>query len=228
MPRPRKQLPIDIERRIRDLTDEGFSPSQIWRAIGEDKVDLKTVQRRAKEYAVPDASGPWGLADTDDPDAAALVLEVLPELVWRTQGRVRHITRDRAKWIVRIRRAAPSISPWAAYQLAMEYQRRANSNEGTVDLDLYLAFGPWENQEREQLWRRAVGAGYVRARNVIGRSWGWLERLMESTDGAARLLSEEEDMQIADGIRQLNEEAAASEAALQQIVAEGRKKTSEG
>lgn len=171
MPRPRKQLPIAIERKIRELADEGFSPSQIWRYVGEDKVDLKTVQRRVKEYAAPDTSGVWSLADAE-PEDARLVLEVYAEVVARTAGRA-WITRALADWIVRVRRAAPSLPPYNVYVVAREY-RRAAAKQDTKHiraLDAFLAFHPWESGESADRYEALLAAGIVGQPIYIGKWW---------------------------------------------------------
>jgi len=146
MPRPRKQLPIGIERRIRELAVEGFSPSQIWREIGEDRVDLKTVQRRCKEYSVPDTSEPWTLADST-PGDAALVLPVLAAVAERTNCRA-WISKERAGWIARVRTVAPTLPPFAAYVIAGEYQRAEAQGNAKLarTIDLYLASHAWEDE----------------------------------------------------------------------------------
>jgi len=162
MPRPRKQFPLVIENKIRELVLLGSSAREIHREIGGNRVaSLRTIQRRVAEIAPPPGDA-WTLAGPDW-GKADLLLPVLAEVIERSGGRVRTIPRDLAKWIVRVRRAAPTLPPWEAYELGVEYQRAAQGVKGALPLaflDAYLAFQPWTPEGAER-WQRALESGSV-------------------------------------------------------------------
>src|SRR5579883_2735957 len=89
MPRPRKKIPLEVEKAIRALAQEGYAPSQILAYVQRkypdqtEKLDAKTVQRRVKEYGPPDDSEPWTLA-TAPPAEAAVVMPVLGAMLAET------------------------------------------------------------------------------------------------------------------------------------------------
>ncbi len=160
MARPRKQLPAVYENSIRRMALEGYTAREIYATLNGN-ISLRTIQRRIVEL-VPPPGPAWTLA-APDWGKAELVLPVLAEVIERSEGRVREISRDLAKWIVRVRRAAPTIPLWDAYELAVAYQRSAQGAKGALPLaalDAYLAFRPWEPQGAER-WRLALAGGSV-------------------------------------------------------------------
>lgn len=91
------------------------------------------------------------------------MLPVLAEVIARSEGRVATISRDLARWIARVRRAAPDLPLWEAYEIANEYRR---ASAGAADalplaaLDAYLAFKPWQAEGADR-WRWALESGAV-------------------------------------------------------------------
>lgn len=96
---------------------------------------LRTVERWVKVFAPPDPSGAWRFADAD-PQDAALVLPVLPDL--RVPG-VRPLTEEEASWIVRLRRAVPQMPPVVVRAMARQYMSYEHRNLSTEPLDQILA-----------------------------------------------------------------------------------------
>ena len=108
----------------------------------------RTVQAIVKQYRPPDPSTAWSLADAEE-DEGRLVLPVIAELAERTQGARRYITNAEADWIVRVRRAALSLEPWQAFQIAALYRAKQARSESLVDLDLYLALSVWPSSRSD-------------------------------------------------------------------------------
>ncbi len=173
MPRgPR--IDLDVQDEIRKLAlDEAApaTPAQIFRHLEretkfEGRVpELRAIQRFVKKLAPPDPSGEWSFVDAE-PEDARLVLDVLAEITARTNGQAR-ITCATAEWIIKIRKAAPSISPLEAYQFAKEYRAREDRRIDTRDLDLMLAFAPWESDDARKVYDSMVYSG-------VTKDWGWL------------------------------------------------------
>lgn len=148
--RPRHRLPGSVEREIRSLVEEkGYTnAAEIERELSSKgrRVDIRTIRARVKEYTVEDPSGRWTLAGS--PGAlAALILPVLAAVIENSEGHISHLTNAQAAWIVKVRRAAPDLSPWGAFCIAAYYRIRQHRNEPTADLDLLLAFAPWRGRE---------------------------------------------------------------------------------
>ena len=114
-----------------------------------------TLQRVVNDRRISDPSGAWGVASSD-PDEVSLVLPVLAA-VTKEYGMERTITNSEAGSIVRVLRAAPDLAPIEVYRVARIYVRRAARKEGTGDLDLFLAWAPWRDEESGLQYYRAGG-----------------------------------------------------------------------
>ncbi|MBA3450537.1 MAG: hypothetical protein H0T18_04930 [Chloroflexia bacterium] len=116
----------------------------------------KTIERMVQRYKPLDLSGPWSFVDAE-PEEARLVLDVLLDTFDWTGGRV-WLTRDLARWIVRVRTASPDIpAPWA-YAFGLAY-RLLNEQEDGRHLDLALAATPWiEGRWSHEQWERVIDA----------------------------------------------------------------------
>jgi hypothetical protein len=115
----------------------GFYARQGW------EPNVKTIQNWARKLSPPDPSGPWTLDEKSDPEEARLVLEVLPEIVDWTHGRL-WPTREMALWIARVRIAAPTIPPRLAYVVARAYRVMTAQKQDARELDLFLGLRIWE------------------------------------------------------------------------------------
>jgi hypothetical protein len=131
---------------------------QLVREFGNERVpNTRTILDRIARYA-PDPSGPWSLADSDG-DGGRLVLEVQRALIEYSMS-TRTPTRAEADWVIRIRRAAPSIPPRRAFHLAQRYielaerppretkQQQAQREARLSELDQVLALNPWDSSRR--------------------------------------------------------------------------------
>jgi hypothetical protein len=159
----RPRIDGDIESKIRELALLGWTAPQIdrWGKAREEfkgrwPLAVRTV-RRVVDRHVPRGAPPdwWSLADAD-PDEAALVLPTLREIVEGGYVPIYRLARGLADWIVRVRRAAPSIPPSWALDVALNYLGCAQEGEPTHGLDLLLAFAPWESREHYYRYIREV------------------------------------------------------------------------
>jgi hypothetical protein len=148
----------EIERHLARLRASGDLPGPV--------PHLKTIQRIARAARPPapatpgDAWNPKGAGEGE----AMLVLPVLAEVIERSRGHIRTFSRDLAEWIVAVRRAAPTLPPWEAYELSVEYLRAERGERGALPmsaLDAYLAFHPWDSEEGAERWQRALERGFV-------------------------------------------------------------------
>jgi hypothetical protein len=131
---------------------------------------LRTVQNIVADLKSPKKSDPWSLADAGT-DEAALVMPVWREVVEYTQGKVSHLTKAEAEWIVKIRRVAPELWPdglsfWHIYLLAREYVLLTDLKKPTTGPDAYLAFAPWESGKAPFVYEEAVRKGLIPARLI--------------------------------------------------------------
>lgn len=166
--RTKRRLSRKVLDKIEELANDGYAATQVLIELQKDRnlkgeylPPLRTLQRIIRDDIIPqDPSGPWSLADSEGIDAPA-ILEVLAEVISHTEGRVKSVTRNEAKWIVSISRAVPDLPTWGVFTLARAYLKREETKESTADLDTYLAFAPWRDREHEEAYKKAVEAGYV-------------------------------------------------------------------
>ncbi len=155
-----RQTAIQIVDEIARLTADGYGPSQIFRDLekrtwlGCEPVSRRTVQEIARVARGKDPTAPWSFVDTPSDDAR-LVLDVLSPIVRRTDGRV-WFSKDLAGWVVRVRKAAPTMPPDWVHLVAHGYQWSRADDHETHALDLTLATAPWQNAQNAQDWARLL------------------------------------------------------------------------
>ena len=165
--RRRPRIDPDLQTVIDELIlKEGWGASQIHRELDSRPEfdgrlpDVRTVQRRVRDLTPRDPSGPWRLQDSD-PDEARLILDVLAAVTVETMGGKTQFTKAEADWVLRLRNASLTMSPWEAWLMARLYMARESSGEETTDLDCVLAFEPWQSGKRSQQYFEAVQAGWI-------------------------------------------------------------------
>jgi hypothetical protein len=143
----------DIADQIMRLARDNWTPAQIYRELerlqreegrfkGRALPVLRTVERYVAKILPPEAGARWSMADAD-PEDAALVLPVLGEAILQSKGHWRRFGVELARWIIKVRRAAPDIPPlWALY-VAEAYRANEQLDEALESLDQMLALAPW-------------------------------------------------------------------------------------
>ena len=146
-------------KRAREAFDVALlrGPRTVTEVLHELELNLPWAPSRATIYVwmsewkssrASDKSGAWTLTrdQTRDP---ATVIEVLGEVLERTAYRVISITNDDAAFIVMLRRSAPDLPAWQAYELSQFY--RGADDDKLARLDHILAEAAWrDNGARTQ------------------------------------------------------------------------------
>ncbi|MBI2863137.1 MAG: hypothetical protein HYX94_01055 [Chloroflexi bacterium] len=190
-----RHVPLDIRKAIVHHAKRGRTPVEIYDYLGrqpefKDRMpSQRSVQRVVKDTLPHDTSEAWSLAQDEGPDTG-LILETLAAAMEGSEGLIRHLTSAQANWIKRVRRAVPDLRPWVAYQVAVDFQKCAETKQDTSDLDAFLAFAPWRSAEHERRYDDARQKGYVppAAHDVVLlqlellRAWAKETGIMEGED----------------------------------------------
>jgi hypothetical protein len=167
----RRSVDAEVQREIEDQvllqpppTAAAIAKHLIRKFPDDDRVpSLRTVQEIVAEKSpAADPSAPWALSSAE-PDEIALVMPVLAAVAAATEGKRQHLTRAEASALVKVRSAARDLPFFAAYQLARVYMSRQAHGETTADLDLFLSWGAWRNEETADGYFKAVNVGWVGA-----------------------------------------------------------------
>jgi hypothetical protein len=128
-------------------------------------VSYKTLAREAKRRArLPppprDDSGAWSLG-SDTTGAPQSVLAALAGIVTATGGRVSGLTRAEADVIARLQLVASGLPAEDLHILARLYVSRRVRGLGSEDLDLYVAFAPWNGPDDRRTYLQKIEDGLV-------------------------------------------------------------------
>lgn len=165
---PRRRFSDEVMAIVEEGAIKGLSVADIERALTAARIHpasqpaRRTIQKIVHDAVTLDRSGPWVLADTDGDDArlilgslrAVTLLEFAPETAVNS---ILRLTKAEARWIVRVRRAAPTLPPMYAWFMARLYVAREAREQSTRDLDALLAFLPASEGEEPD------AAGYEKA-----------------------------------------------------------------
>lgn len=127
----------------------------------------RTIQRRLNRLRVEretDGSEPWTL-QSSDPDDLATLLEMQAALLiddWPP------LTERQADMVLRVRRAAPTLSSRHTHFLALDYLNRPEMRR---DIEIYLALRPWESDDRHTRWLELEEAGTVKPFGMLNVLW---------------------------------------------------------
>ncbi|MGD0764805.1 MAG: hypothetical protein ABR978_00665 [Dehalococcoidia bacterium] len=144
-----KWTPAQIRRELKRLQDtQEIRGERIVIPQGCHIPDLRTVERAVKEIVPPDTSDPWSPTDADT-YAAELVLPVLAEAIEQSGGGWQRFSKDLARWIVKVRNAAPDMPALWALNTAQAYRAAAEKSDSQEieGLDQMLAFAPWRGKD---------------------------------------------------------------------------------
>ena len=128
---------------------------QLDEKFGDEAPSLRTVQLLYRQY-MPADKGDWWRFGDGDPDDDAAVLPVLADLYRtgaemgglraRLEGTIRSST---ARWVIRIRTAAPEIGTADCYEFARRFDACEQAGTDNRLLTLALALGVWRGQDEE-------------------------------------------------------------------------------
>jgi hypothetical protein len=150
---PRRNITAEAWQELIRLHDLGYGATRTHRELEkhpevgdqfEGEAGRQRVQRIFKEDLRPkkrDNSGPWSFAESQDPESARHVLDVLAYLIRETGDRTKTISNLEAAWIVRVKRAYPELPPERVWNVAKLYIRVTNQFESTIWIDRWLAAG---------------------------------------------------------------------------------------
>jgi len=160
----------DIQLAIEKLALEEprLGPAQILGMLQRDRhfrrrtdlPEIRTVQRIVKDVRVPDTSGPWQFGDSPA-DVQDVILDTLAALVTWTEGRVQELTADEAETLAQLAPRTRTMDARQRWRLAQLYRLRRARDASTADLDQFLAFAPWADNEHRQRYERALKLGHV-------------------------------------------------------------------
>jgi hypothetical protein len=139
----------DIVGQIEVWAGDGFGPGSIReKLLGDDRFrsrapSLRTVSQYAGRIRKKQLSPYWNLEDS--PEGAALIMPALREKIEHSFGRERRLTVDEARWLARIRTAAPNIPIASAFvrARAMTWVNAGDEGEAEESLQAFLAYEPW-------------------------------------------------------------------------------------
>jgi hypothetical protein len=147
-----------VMRRIQDKALSPAPPSgtalqaELEEEFGDAAPSLRTTQMLLSEFMPADPGAWWTLAD-GDPEDAALVLPVI-EALYREHHPMTtfelSVRTSTARWIVKVRTAAPDMAPLDAHEFARRFAYAESAGRDTRLLTLALALGVWRSPEHEQ------------------------------------------------------------------------------
>jgi hypothetical protein len=183
---PKRRIDVDVLTTIHELAvlpdaSAGAIHKEVERRHGEGAASLRTVHRVIAELRQSGTGGPWLIEDTDSQEEAKAILAVLAHVQEKTgretEGRYTvWPSRDVARLIAGIWRAAPNLARWPTYMLALLYQSRRAHGASTTDLDYWLAFAPWRSPQHRERYDKAADSGWIR------RFSGWRGAEVERED----------------------------------------------
>ena len=109
----RPRIDPDVIAKIQEWTADGWGQSAILEKFDEDEnfkhrvPSLRTISTYARPIRRRVLSPLWSVERSSE--EAALVLPALRDRIERSQGRMRRLTIDEARWVARIRLAAPAV-----------------------------------------------------------------------------------------------------------------------
>lgn len=172
--RRRRRIDWRVVQRVQDeaLKPAPMAAKQLHAKLEVEFADaapsLRTVQQLYREFQ-PAEPGRWWSFGDDDPEDAALILPVL-EALWRegnlrillTEGPIRA---EEARWIVRVRTAAPTMEPLVAFEFARRFAFAEQAGHDSRLLTVALALGVWRSPADE---KRAI------AENLLPEDWAYV------------------------------------------------------
>ena len=180
---------------------QGWSAQDISDALadrfGDSARGLRTVQSILK--ASIDNQIPWDRLGTPGTDAC-LIFDVWAEVVRVSEGKKQELTQEEAEWVAWVRHAAPSLPLYYVWVVACLYMAETRLSKQFTQLDVFLAFKPWESLEAMEAFDDMCENGLITdskimvevaagARNAVYRQEDNPETQSDLLDGAYRIIS---------------------------------------
>lgn len=142
----------------------GLSATDVHRELlaseGEDIPHLRTIQRWVREMTRRNDSAEWSIGESDILEARE-VIPVLEAIIIRSRGEIRTVTQAEARWIGLVAASAPGLDKWRVWVVARLYQMREHQGAGFDDLDAFLAFTPWIDDQAYENYSKAIALDLV-------------------------------------------------------------------
>ena len=163
---PRYRVDLDVLAAIQDLAGDtaASGPAQVHRELSGNEAfagrvpHLRTIQRIARHMGQATHHKEWRASDHDPADAR-IVLDVLGEVIVRTRGRTSGFRDDMARWVVRVSRMGPGLTPWEVYLMARLHRLYENVGGDVRALDIFEAMAPWRDADAFVRYTGAVEEG---------------------------------------------------------------------
>lgn len=158
----RRHFSSEIYQKEEELFRLGKSSREIQAALEREYGDKapnthRTVERHLRNSR-QDTSGDWTI---DDAMVDARVVLDFQRQWLEGGGGWRRVTKNEGRWLERLSRAAPGLSGYTLFQLTREYLKRTENQLPTWDLDAWLAFAPWQSDDRLKSYEAALSSGEV-------------------------------------------------------------------
>jgi hypothetical protein len=146
-----RQVRPEVLRAVREALITGASAPQVVQELqsrfDEDDIPSERTISNIRREVSSDDSGLWRIEDAD-PATVAVVLDVLHDVVVRTEGRIGSLTKAEARVLPVIRRATEKrFNRWQAYLWTRWYLAWVRTEQDAADMALLLAAmqadGPW-------------------------------------------------------------------------------------
>ena len=135
-----------IHRLARERNSVQEICAELARTYGPDAIKERSVQNYVRR--VQNNQVAWERLDATGVNAY-LVMEVLPSVIERSDGKKIEFTQEESEWIIWIRQIAPTLPPKFVWELATYYmtENRNITGKSFQQLDAFLAYKPWESLE---------------------------------------------------------------------------------
>jgi hypothetical protein len=120
---------------------------------------LRSVERIVQMYRLE--ADAWSIKDNPGEDSL-IILTVLRNVILCTEGKKRHLSTDEADYALRLTKTLPRLTPWEVWQLVRVYLLAEAKGESTEELDNFLAFRTWPDQDYWIAHDVALEKGWVK------------------------------------------------------------------
>tara|TARA_R100000306_G_scaffold45824_1_gene43653 strand:+ start:4552 stop:5217 length:666 start_codon:yes stop_codon:yes gene_type:complete len=145
-----------------------FTENFLWRRRPP---SIRSLRRWSSDVASKGDEEAWKITDTK-PEYVSVVLDTLANLVERSGGRRKSLTRAEANLFVSIFNAAPELPTPTIWALSQYY---LDDDVPNADIDVLLALAPWKDFDHRRLYWGLVEKGVV----TVPWYWTSAQRLID-------------------------------------------------